>query len=99
MLSVNFSKLLRTSFHRTPPDACFLYLSVSFEKFSEHLFYTAPLGNSLFRVQDAEFQAPDTVKNYFTGAFQALYIRTRSSHSRAIIYLKSLKITCEKVNP
>ena len=41
---------------------------------------------------------PDTVKNYFTGAFQAFYARSRSSHSKAFIYLKSLKTVCEEVN-
>ena len=43
------------------------------EVFSEHLFYRAPLGNGLFDVQVAEFQSEDTVKNFFTGAFQAFY--------------------------
>ena len=32
-LCVNFAKCLRTSFVRTPPDDCFLCLSVNFEKF------------------------------------------------------------------
>ena len=57
---------------------------------SDHLFYRAPLENCLFYVQVAEFQRPDTVKKYFTGAFQAFYTRTRSSYSKAFIYLKSL---------
>ena len=56
------------------------------------------LGNCFFPVQVAEFQPLDTVKNYFTGAFQAFYTRTRSSHSKAFMYLKSLKTICEEVN-
>ena len=56
------------------------------------------MGNCLFHVQDAEFQQADTVKNYFKSAFQAFYTRTRSNHSKAFIYLKSLKIICEEVN-
>ena len=65
----------------------------------KHLFYRAPLRNSLFHVQVAEFQPADTVKNYFTGgAFQAFYARAKSSLSKACIYLKSLKIICEAVN-
>ena len=52
--------------------------------FSEHLFYIAPLGNCLFHVQVAEFQLPDTVKNYFASAFRAFYTRTESSHSKAL---------------
>ena len=62
--------------------------------FTEHLFFR----NCSLHVQVAEFQPADTVKNYFTGAFQAIYTRTRSSHSKAFIYLKSLKIICEEVN-
>ena len=61
------------------------------------LFYGAPLGNCLFHVQVAEFQPPDSVKNYFTDAFQALYTRMRSSHLQTFIYLKSLKIICQEV--
>ena len=56
------------------------------------------MGKRLFYVQVAEFQPPDTVKNYFTGAFQAFYTRSRSIHSKAFIYLKSQKTVCEGVN-
>ena len=98
--SVNFAKFLRTSSDRTPPDDCFLPVFICgfwevFQNtsFTEHLWQT-----SLFHVKVAKFQPPDTAKNYFTGAFQAFYIRTRSSHSKAFIYLKSLKIICEEVN-
>ena len=52
----------------------------------------------LFYVQVAELRPPDTVKNYFKGAFQAFYTRSRSNHSKPFIYLKSLKIVCEEVN-
>ena len=58
-----------------------VYLRI-LRSFSELLFYRAPLGNCLFHVQVAEFQPPDTVKNYFTSAFQAFYARARSSHSK-----------------
>ena len=80
--SVNFAKYLRTSFDRTHPDDSFLRLSVNF---LEHLFYTAPLRNYLLHVQVAEFQPVDTVKNFFTGAFQAFYTIARSSHWKAFI--------------
>ena len=66
--------------------------------FSEHLFYGEPLRNCLFQVQDSEFQPADTVKNYFTGAIQAFYTRTRSSHSKAFNSLKFYKIIGEEVN-
>ena len=95
--SVNFAKFLRTSFDRTPPHDCFFYLWI-LKSFSEHLFYRAPLRNCLFHVQVTEFQPADTVKNYFTATFQAFYTRTRSTHSKAFSYLKSLKIICEEVN-
>ena len=58
---VNFAKFLRASFDRTHTYHCFLCLSVNFEKFSEHLFYRAPLGNCLFHVQVAGFQPADRV--------------------------------------
>ena len=34
----------------------------------------------------------------FTGAFQVFYARSRSSHSKAFICLKSLKTVCKEVN-
>ena len=52
--------------------------------FSEHLFYRAPLRKCLNHVQCAEFQPPDTVKNYFASAFQAFYTRATSSHSKTL---------------
>ena len=91
---VKFAKCLgiRTSFDKTPLDDCFWRLSADFEN-----FFRKPMGNCLFHVQVAEFQSPDTVKSYFTSAFQAFYIRPRSSYSKASIYLKCLKIICEEV--
>ena len=61
---------------------------------SDRPFYRAPLGNWLFHVQVAGFQPPDAVKRYLTGDFQVFYTRTRSSYSKAFIYLKSLRISC-----
>ena len=67
--SVRFAKFLRTSFYRTPPDDCFLCLPVTLGSFSDHLFFRAPLGNSLFHIQVAEFQPPDKIK----GISEALF--------------------------
>ena len=89
--SVTFAKFLRTSFDRALPDNCVLSLCVNFWEVFQNIFYTAPLRNGLFHVQVVVFQPADTVKNYFTSAIEAFYIRTRSSHSTAFIYLKSLK--------
>ena len=93
--SVRFAKVLRTSFYKTPPDDCFLCLPVILRSFSDHPFFRAPLGNSLFHVQVAEFQQPDKIKKYFTRAFQALNTKARRSYSEAFIYIISLKIICE----
>ena len=69
-----------------------------FKIFSEHLFYRASPGNCLFHAHVAGFQPPYTVKNFFTGAFQAFCTIMKSSQSKAFIYLKSPKIICEEVN-
>ena len=74
--SVRFAKFLRTSFYRTPPDDCFLCLPVILRSFSDHLFFRAPLGNSLFHVQVAEFQPPDKIKSISQALFKHL-IRKR----------------------
>ena len=103
---MNFAKFLRISFlftdHLRMTASC-VYLWI-LRSFSEHFFYRATLGNCLFHVKVTECQPPDTVKNYFTGAFQAFtrtrsshHTRTRSSHSKVFIYLKSLKTICEEV--
>ena len=94
--SVNFAKFLKISFlltkHLRMTASC-LYLRI-LRSFSKHFFYRALPGNCYFHVQVAEFQPPDTVKNYFTDTF---YTRPRSSHPKAFIYLKFLKTVCEKV--
>ena len=74
--SVRFAKFLRTSFYKTPPDDCFLCLPVILRSFSDHLFFRAPLGNSLFHVQVAEFQPPDKIKSISQVLFKHL-IRKR----------------------
>ena len=86
--AVNLAKFLRTffSFH------CFFCLSVNFETFLEHLGETAILCTSC-RISTTRYR-----KNYFPGAFWAFYTRSRSSHSKALIYLKIQKTVCEGVN-
>ena len=74
--SVRFAKFLRISFYRTPPDDCFLCLPVVLTSFSDHLFFRAPLGNSLFHIQVAEFQPPDKIKSISQALFKHL-IRKR----------------------
>ena len=108
--SVNFAKFLRTYFlltgHLRMTAFCvcfFAFLCLSFEEFfrtlqCSELLLQSTSGKLLFYVQVAEFQPPDTVTNYFTGAFQAFYTRSRDSQSKVFIYLKSLKTVCEEVN-
>ena len=50
------------SFYRTRPDDWFLCLPVILRRFSDYLFYRAPLGSCLFHLQVALFQPPDTIK-------------------------------------
>ena len=99
IFSCEFCKISKTifSFDGIPPDDCLFCLSANFEKFFRTLLLSSTSGKLLFYVQVAEFQS-DIVKNYFTGAFQAFYARSRSSHSKVFIYLKSQKIVCEGVN-
>ena len=71
MFFCEFSKIFKDIFtsDRTPPDDCFLSLSLNFEFFRTVLLYSTS-GKLLFRVQIEEFQQPDTVKSYFTGPFK-----------------------------
>ena len=102
MFFCEFCKIVKkiVSFDRATPDDCFLCLSVNFKTFFRTLLLWSTSGK-LFHIQVAEFQPPDTEKSYFTGGFQEFYVRTRSSHSKAFIYLKSLKtvktLICYKV--
>ena len=70
--SMRFAKFLRTSFYGKPPDYYFLCLPVISRSFSGHLFLKAPLGNSLFHVQAAEFQPPDKIKSISQVLFKHL---------------------------
>ena len=77
----NFQNIF--SFDRTPDD-CFLCLSVNFEKFFRTLLLQSTSGKLLISCKSCRIEPPDTVKNYFTGTFQAFYTRTISSHSKEI---------------
>ena len=70
--SARFAKFLKTSFYRTPPDDCFLCLTVILRSFSDHLFFRVTLGNSLFHVQVAEFQQPDNIESISQALFKHL---------------------------
>ena len=93
MFFCKFCKIVKNivSFDRTTPD------DVNFKTFFRTLHLWSTSGK-LFHIQVAEFQPPDTEKSYFTGGFQAVYVGTSSSHSKAFIYFKSLKIVREEVD-
>ena len=57
------------SFDRTPPDECFLCLSVNFEFFRTVILQSTS-EKLPFHVQVEEFQPPDIVKKYFTCLFK-----------------------------
>ena len=70
---------------------------LNFEKFFRTPVLQVTSGELLISVQVAEFQPADTVQNYFTSAFEAFDKKTRSRLSKALIFLKYLKIICEEV--
>ena len=72
--SVRLKKFLRTSFYRIPPDDCFLCLPAIWRSFSDALFFRAPLGNSLFHLQVAEFQPPDKIKSISQVLFGGVHL-------------------------
>ena len=79
-----FCKIFKNIFwQNTSGWLLLLFIWECLRRFSECLFYGAPLGNCLFHVQVAEFQQPETVKNNFINVFQAFYTRTTISHSKA----------------
>ena len=55
------------------------------------------MGNCLLHVQVAEFQPPDTVKKLFHSCFSSILYKTRSSHSKAFIYLNPWKLSVKKL--
>ena len=100
MFFCEFWKIFKDIFFfvRTPPDDCFLcLLCVKFWVFQdtsliEHFRKTA-ISCTRWRISTIRYS-----KKLFHRSFQACCTRTISSHSKAFIYLKSLKTVCEKVN-
>ena len=74
-----FKNTFLTEHHRMTVSCVYLCI---LRNFSEHLHRTPP-GNCSFHVQG--FRPAHTLKNYFTGAFQAFCTKTRSSHSKEFI--------------
>ena len=95
---VNFAKFLRTSFFWQNTSGWLLLVFICefwvFQNtsFIEHLRKTA-ISCTSWRISTTRYS-----KKLFHRSFQVFYTRTRSSHSKAFIYLKSLKTVCEEVN-
>ena len=78
------------SFDRTPPDDCFLCLSMNFERFFRTLLLYSITGKLLLHVQAAEFHQMQQ-KTTSQVLFKHFFTRSRSSHSKVFMYLRSLK--------
>ena len=65
--------------------------------FSGHFSRRATLGNCLFHVEVAEFQAADAVKNISQALFKH-FLQERAVDSKAFFYLKSPNFICKDVN-
>ena len=96
-LSANFAKCLRTSFDRIPPNDCFLSLPVNFKKFFwTYLLWKIPekllVSGTSCRILTSRYS-----EKLFSTCFSSILYK-RSSHSKAFVYVKSLKIICEEVN-
>ena len=92
MIFCEFCKIFKNifSFDRTPPDDCFLCLSVNFEKFFRTLLSQSTSGKLLFHVQVAEFQPPNTVKKLLHRCFSSILYKIEKQPFEGV-YLKSLK--------
>ena len=63
----------------TPGWLLFVFIWKCWEAFQKISFI-----ETLIPCTSAEFQPPDTERNYFTSSFQAFYTRTTSSHSKTL---------------
>ena len=97
--SVNLAKFLRTSFDRALPDECFLSLSVIFKKFFRTFLLHNTSEKLLISCTSCSISSSRYSEELFHRCYSSIvYNNTRSSHLKAFIYLKSLKIICEEVN-
>ena len=95
---VNFAKFLRTSFFWQSASGWLLVVFICefrvFQNtsFIEDLWKTA-ISCTIWGISTTRYS-----KKLFHRSFQAFNTRTRSSDSKAFIYLKSLKTVCEEVS-
>ena len=70
--SVNFANFLKTSFDRTPPDDCFPYLSVSFEKFFRTLLLQSTSGKLFISCTSCRISTTRYCKKLFHRWFSSI---------------------------
>ena len=87
MFFYEFCKIFKNifSFDRTPADDFFLCLSLNFEKFFRPLLLLSTSGKMLFSCTGCRISTTSNSKKLFRRCFSSIYIRTRSSHSKASI--------------
>ena len=85
-------------FDRTPPDDCFLCLSVNSKTFFRTLLLKSTSGKLLFLCTTGRISTTRCSKKLFHRSFSSILYKIEGSHSKGFIYLKSLKTVCEEVN-
>ena len=97
--AVNFAKSLEHLFFWQNTSGWLLLVFIcEFWDIFQNTSFKEHLGETAILCTSCRISTTNTIKNYFTGAFQAFYTKSRSNHSKAFIYLKSQKTVCEGVN-
>ena len=97
MVFFNFARLLRTLFWQNTSGWLLLVFICKLWEVFQNTYFQNIEHRFTHKIQNSN-QPVYTVKNYFAGAFRAFCAWTRSSHSKALIYLNFMKIVCEEVN-
>ena len=99
MLFCEFCKSFKSVFlQNTSGWLLFVFICEFWKVFQNSSFIEHLLETAYFMYMLQNFNHQIQKKNYLTDAFQASYTGTRSSHLKAFIYFKSLKIICEEAN-
>ena len=101
MFFCKFCKIFKNifSFDRTPQDDCFLCLSVIFWDVFQNTSFIGHPGETTILCKSCRISTTRWYsKKLFHRCFKAFYTWSRSSHSKAFIYLKSLDAVCEEVS-
>ena len=96
--SVNFAKFLRISFHRTPPDDCFLCLSEDFEKFFRIPLLKSTYGKLPTSCTSCRISTTRYSKKTISQLLFKHFVQNEKQPFEGVHLLKSLKIVWEEVN-